>query len=43
MFLINEINSLTKEMNRLLSKGMSNIYLKVTINSFSKLRFSGFK
>ena len=27
-----------KEINRLLSKGMSNIYLKVTIETFSKLR-----
>ena len=27
----NEINSLLKEINRLLSKGMSSIYLKVTI------------
>ena len=26
-----EINGLLKEINRLLSKGMSNIYLKVTI------------
>ena len=40
---IKEINSLRKEINRLLSKGMSNIYLKVTIKKFSKLRFSGFK
>ena len=31
------------EVNRLLSKGMSNIYLEVTIETFSKLRFSGFK
>ena len=30
-------------MNSLLSKGMSNIYLKVTIYKFSKLRFSLFK
>ena len=28
---IKEINRLRKEINRLLSKGMSNIYLKVTI------------
>ena len=28
---IKEINRLLKEMNILLSKGMSNIYLKVTI------------
>ena len=28
---IKEINRLRKERNRLLSKGMSNIYLKVTI------------
>ena len=32
-----------KEINRLLSKGISNIYLKVTIETFLKLRFSGFK
>ena len=37
-----EINRLIKEMNRLLSKRISNIYLKVTIEMFSKLRFSGF-
>ena len=37
------MNRLRKEINRLLSKGMSNIYLKVTIEMFSKLRFSGFK
>ena len=30
-------------MNRLLSKGMSDIYVKVTIETLSKLRFSGFK
>ena len=40
---IKEINRLRKEINRLLSKGMSNIYLKVTIETFSKLRFAGFK
>ena len=40
---IKEINRLRKEINRLLSKGMSNIYLKVTIETFLKLRFSGFK
>ena len=28
---IKEINTLRKEINRLLIKGMSNIYLKVTI------------
>ena len=38
---IKEKNKLLKEINRLLSKGMSNIYLKVTIESFSK--FSRFK
>ena len=32
-----------KKRNRLLSKGMSNIYLKVTIETFSKLRLSRFK
>ena len=40
---IKEVNRLRKKINRLLSKGMSNIYLKVTIKTFSKLRFSGFK
>ena len=40
---IKEINRLRKETNTLLSKGMSSIYLKVTIATFSKLRFSGFK
>ena len=38
---IKEINRLRKEMNRLLSKGMSHIYLKVTTETFSKLQFSG--
>ena len=37
---IRGINRLRKEINRLLSKGMSNIYFKVTIEAFSK--FSGF-
>ena len=36
-------NRLRKEINRLISKGMSNIYLKITIETLSKLRFSGFK
>ena len=36
------INRLRKEINRLLSKGTSNIYLKATTETFSKLRFSGF-
>ena len=40
---VKEINRLRKETNRLLSKGMSNIHLKVNIETFSKLRFSGFK
>ena len=40
---IKEINASRKEINRLLSKGMPNIYLKVTIETFLKLRFSGFK
>ena len=40
---ITETNRLRKDTNRLLSKGMSNFYLKVTIATFSKLRFSGFK
>ena len=42
------MNRLTKEMNglllnRVLSKGMSNIYSKVTIETFSKLPFPRFK
>ena len=40
---IEETNRLRKEMNKLLSKGMSNIYLKVTIQMFFWVRFSGFK
>ena len=32
-----------RNINSLLSKGMLNIYLKVAIETFSKLRFSGFK
>ena len=40
---IKEINWLRKEINRLSRKGMSNICLKVTIETSSKLRFSGFK
>ena len=40
---VKEINRLKKEINRLLSKGMLNICLKVTIESFSKLRISRFK
>ena len=34
---VREINRLRKEINRLLSKGMSNFYVKVTIELFSKL------
>ena len=40
--LVKEVTRIRKVINRLLSKGMSNIYLKVTIET-SKLRFSGFK
>ena len=40
---IKEINRFTKEINRLLSKEMSNIYLKVTIERFSKFDFLGLK
>ena len=40
---VKEINSLKKELSRLLNKGMSNIYLKFTIDTFSELWFSGFK
>ena len=35
---LKEINKLRKEINRLLSKGMSNIYLKVTIEKNSRSR-----
>ena len=38
-----ETNRLRKEINRLLSKGMLNIYLKVAIETFSKLQLSGLK
>ena len=34
----NFLAPLRKQINGLLSKGMSNIYLKVTIEAFSKLR-----
>ena len=37
------MKELRKEINRLLSKGISNIYLRVTIETFSKLQFSEFK
>ena len=40
---VREINRLRKEINRLLNKGMSNMYLKFTFDTFSKLRFSKFK
>ena len=40
---VKKINWLRKEINRSLRKEMSNICLKVTIETFSKLRFSGFK
>ena len=40
---IKKINWLRKEINRSLRKEMSNICLKITIETFSKLRFSGFK
>ena len=45
MFLnsVKETNRLRKEINRLLGKGMSSIYLKITIETFPKLPFSGFK
>ena len=43
LYAVKEINTLRKEINRLLNIRMSNIYLKVAIETFSKLRFSGFK
>ena len=41
--LVKEINRLRQEIERLLRKGMSDIYLKIAIERFSKLRFSGFE
>ena len=41
--LVKEINRLRQEIERLLRKGMSNIYLKIAIERFSKLRFFGFE
>ena len=38
-----EINSLRKEIKNLFSKGMPNIYSKVTTETFLKLQFSSFK
>ena len=45
MFLnsIKKMNRLRKEINSLLSKGMSNVYLKVTNEMFAKLPNSKFK
>ena len=40
---VKEINSLRKEINRLSSKGMSNIYLKLEKLTFSNLKISKFK
>ena len=40
---VKEINRLRREMNRLLSKGMSNIHLKVTIETLSNFNFLGQK
>ena len=40
---VKEKTRLKKEINRLLSKEMSNIYLTITIETFSKIQFSGFK
>ena len=37
---IKEIIRIRKGIDRLLSKGMPNVYLKVTIETLSKLRFS---
>ena len=38
-----EINRLTKEINKLLNKGMSNIYLKVLLRKTKVLKTSIFK
>ena len=40
---IKEINRLRKELNGLLSKEMSNIYLKITIETFSNFYFLSLK
>ena len=40
---VKEINRLRKEINRFLSKGMPDIWLKVTIKTFSKIQFSWFE
>ena len=40
---IKEINRLRKELNGLLSKEMSNIYLKITTETFSNFYFLGLK
>ena len=40
---IKKINRLRKEINRLLIKRMANICVTVTIEAFSKLRFSRFE
>ena len=39
---VKEINRLRKEINKLLSKGMSNIYLKVTVEKSDVLKASIF-
>ena len=40
---IEEVNKVNKKINKLLSKGMSNIYFIVAIEKISKLSFSGSK
>ena len=37
------MNKLRKEINRLCNEEMSNIYINVTTEAFSKLLFSGFR
>ena len=43
LYSIKEISRLREEINRLLSKGISNIYLKVTMEILPKLQFSRFE
>ena len=43
LYSVKGINRLRKEINRLLSKRTSNIYFKVTIKTFPKLPFPGFR
>ena len=43
LYSVKGIDRLRKEINRLLSKRTSNIYFKVTVKTFPKLPFPGFR